>query len=128
MKLFYATVYYIFFSKLSVFTGEPQDDIIFSGTKNYSIACSVNSSINNSKPKIVWKHNNTAITDFNNKHFSVKSDGTLNFVQFLQRDIGFYQCIAILYGKDGNQKIDQISSRVAHIQIACKYQIMPDYL
>ena len=86
--------------------------------------CSVVSYSNkSSKPIIVWKHNNTAITDFDNKHFSVKKDGTLNFVQFLQRDIGFYQCVAILYGKDGKQKIDQISSRVAHIQIACKFKM-----
>eukprot|EP00111_Clytia_hemisphaerica_P008679 TCONS_00025377-protein len=98
------------------FTIQPQDRIIILGTRNVSIPCNATSNSTSGTIIILWKHNQTTITDYTNKHFMKDQNGSIVFEQFLQRDVGTFQCVAILYHENIKQK--QIESRVARIQAA----------
>ena len=69
---------------------------------------------------ITWKHNDTWIHDFANKHYRQLVDGSLQYTAFLYSDQGQHQCSAVLYD-DSNKKIGQIFSRVAATRIACMF-------
>ena len=101
------------------FSIQPQDRIIILGARKVSIPCNATSNSKTGTIIILWKHNQTTITDYTNKHFTKIHNGSLLFEQFLQRDVGTYQCVAILYV--GNIKQKQIESRSARIQAACKW-------
>jgi len=108
----------LYFVVFLVFTSEPEDRFIIVGSKNITIPCHATSS-KDGKLTILWKHNSTYITDYDNKHFRQIGQGSLFFIQFLQRDVGDYQCTVIRSILTDHK--EQVSSKKARIQAACKY-------
>ena len=97
---------------------EPEDRFIIIGAKNITIPCQATST-KDGNLTILWKHNDSYITDYDNKHFRQTGQGSLFFIQFLHRDVGDYQCTVIRSIQTVRK--EQISSKTARYQAACKF-------
>ena len=99
------------------FLKEPQDRVVVVGTENITLPCQASTTVVNGSLHIVWQHNGTWISDFNKKHYTQLTDGSMFFIKFLPFDIGRYVCTAIVFVQ--NKKIEQLN-KTAILQAACK--------
>ena len=107
---FYLLCLYIYIA----FTIEPGDAVVKTGTPVNMLCKAVTTETDTMV--VTWSHNDTWITDYVNKPYSLRRDGSLYFQHFLPSYQGNYQCSAKLLPSNL-----QIVSRVAEIQVACKY-------
>ncbi|XP_065067823.1 roundabout homolog 2-like isoform X2 [Rhopilema esculentum] len=80
------------------------------------ISCTVSTNLSGIL-HILWKRNDTWITDYTSKHYSQLTNGSLFFERFLYGDQGTYQCSALVVSSD-HTHLGQIYSRVASIKMA----------
>ena len=69
----------------------------------------------------MWKHNDSWITDYRNKHYRLLGSGSLEFQFLVASDQGTYQCrVSVNVGK---KLKEQTLSKSATIVFPCKFSI-----
>ena len=84
--------------------------------------CSAKSTYQNAVHVYSWKHNDSWITDYRNKHYRLLGSGSLEFQFMVASDQGTYQCRVSVYV--GTELKEHNLSKSVTIVFPCKFSII----
>ena len=116
----YFRLYQIFIFLIG-FYQEPQNVVVKIGMP-LLMPCSAKSTYKNAVHVFSWKHNDSWITDYRNKHYHLLGSGSLEFEFMVASDQGTYQCRVSVY-VDTELKEQNLSKSVT-IVFPCKFSII----